>query len=172
MYQISRESNLIQGNVLDVGLSAISEAVKRYEPRLYFKWNPKKREYKGCWELRIKPTEKRIVETINSPVGVIHVLEAKEYNWVNHVKDFETLDYRILDWMFNNDGFRNEAAHKHNQLAQELEKNIDGTRESHEKAKDSEWNYVAKQTVSEWRKVKEDLNSGKSLARALSERGF
>lgn len=121
--KLARESNLIQGHVLDVSRAPLLAALRRYDPQLYIKWNPKKRAGRGCWELRRKPEfktvrEGRFLETpkfgkVFFPGDVFEfdgytlaVPKYHETNFENHVKDFEYLSYDMVKWVADHDLFK------------------------------------------------------------------
>lgn len=122
--KIFRESRIICGHVLDVSRAPLLAALRSYDPHLYFKWNPKKRNGLGVWELRRKPEFKTIRETIIPDDDRIPPTQGDIFYYKgmtisqpkyhetleNHVKDFEILGYHILEWVKKHDmweyGFR------------------------------------------------------------------
>lgn len=116
-------SNLVSGHVLDVSKKPLESALRRYDPQLYLKWNPKKRKGLGIWELRRKPEMKSALagRSIDTPTkGLVYVpgdifdmgdytISVPKYNenhTENHVKDFEYLTYDILAWVSKHDGWQ------------------------------------------------------------------
>lgn len=121
MMQISirGESKLIRGHVLDVSLPLLMGQLKRYDEQLYLKWSASKQRGLGVWELRRKPELKSIREgycldvpnkgTVCFPGDVYdmgeYTITVPKYHETREdcVKTFERLDYRILDWVANQD---------------------------------------------------------------------
>lgn len=119
-FKVKNESRLIQGHVLDVARSPLLAALKSYDPQLYLKWNSKKREGMGCWELRRKPELKSALagRVVVSPsrgefkipgdifdMGdfTLSVPKYNENHVENHVKDFNVLSYEIVAWVAKHD---------------------------------------------------------------------
>lgn len=142
---IGSTSKIVKGHVLDVAQPPLLAALRRYDPQLYLKWNPKKRSGLGLWELRRRPELKsakagRILETPKGHVlfpGDIYefddfTLAVPKYHetTADCVKTFEQLDYRILDWVAKNDlwrfGFKGKKfADEADYLAAKYEEKID-----------------------------------------------
>jgi len=120
--QIKHESKLVQGHVLDCARAPLLAALRRYDPLLYFKWNPKKRAGAGIWELRRKPEFKSVRQSryLDTPKGRVFVrgdvfefegmtISTPQYHETdleNHVKDFDRLTYGILAWVADHDLFQ------------------------------------------------------------------
>ena len=172
MILVSRISNLVQGHLLDSNVKHVEDAIKFYDPLSYLKWNPKKLQGNGCWELRRRPAEKKVLEVVSYKGMDIQVLGYKEYDWVHCVKDFAYCNYNILTWMQEADSFKNDYARRNGLLGQVVESNADATQAQIDETLAKEEAYVTKQVKGEWGKVMQDLDSGVSLARALSKRGF
>lgn len=172
MILVNNVSKLVSGHVLDCKKESVEAALQFYDKLLYLKWNPKKLQGNGVWELRRRPEHKAIKEVISYEGVNYAVLGYKEYDWVHHVKDFAYINYSILEWVQGADSFKNEYAHRNGLLGKVIEENADKTKEIEEASFAQEQDYIARQTKGEWRKVMEDLNSGKSLARSLASRGF
>lgn len=86
--------NTIKGDVMDVDRKHFERALKFYDPRLYTVWNPRKLHGWGCWEIRMKPKEKSIVDHCTWIDGQdVWVLDYAENNMVNHVLDCAFLNY-------------------------------------------------------------------------------
>lgn len=88
---------LIRGHVLDCSRGPLEEALRRYDPQLYISWNTRKLRGWGCWEVRQKPLEKNIIDSLMFKGSTIHVLAYKELDIINHVIDVPFLNYGILD---------------------------------------------------------------------------
>lgn len=119
-------SRLVHGHVLDVAKKPLEEALRRYDPQLYLKWEPKKRRGQGAWELRRKPELKslragRFVDSVRGRFYIpgdvyefdgytLAVPKYHETSAENHVKDFDRLSYEIVAWVAAHDawnyGFR------------------------------------------------------------------
>src|SRR5690242_6715826 len=88
--------SLIKGNVLDCNLKHFQSALQGYDPDLYVKWNPRKLQGWGCWEIRHKPRESQVValEEFNGATYV--VIDKQESNVIHHVLDCGYLNYDAL----------------------------------------------------------------------------
>lgn len=118
-FRVARESQVVQGHVLDVARAPLLAALRRYDPLLYVQWNPKKRGGRGCWELRRRPEFKSLQESrfLDTPRGRVFipgdVYEVAEYticvpkyhetHFENHVKDFDYLTYEMVEWLADHD---------------------------------------------------------------------
>lgn len=152
---VRNESKTIHGHVLDVAHAPLLATLRRYDPQLYFKWNPKKRAGRGIWELRRKPEfksvrEGRYVDTpyrgrvffpgdiFDMPDGSTWVMPKYHENHVeNHVKDFEYLTYDMVDWVAKHDiwgyGYKgklamHEAEYKEGQYLTKIEDEAEAER--------------------------------------------
>jgi hypothetical protein len=177
MYRVSvaRESNIVQGHVLDVARAPLLAALRRYDPQLYLKWAPKKRGGCGLWELRRKPEFKSLREgrVVEAPIKgkvcipgdvfdmgdhTICVPKYHENHAENHVKDFEYLTYEMLEWLSQHDlwghGFRGKNAMKEAEYREaKYEEKID------EEA-DAERQYMIKQHKTQFNDFREYLLAG------------
>lgn len=115
-FEESPLGKIVQGSVWDCNKNNLERALKRYDPRLYIKWNPSKREGHGVWEIRIKPTKKTRVDH----GGGYSSLEWIESDLIHHVLDVPVLHYGLLDKIYEMDAYRfqNYGAH----LDEELDK--------------------------------------------------
>lgn len=173
---IAREGNLIQGSVLDVARAPLLAALRRYDQQLYLKWNSKKREGRGLWELRRKPEFKSVRpgRMIESPRGKVYipgdvfefeglticVPKYHENHIENHVKDFDVLGYHILDWVASKDlwKFGYKGRDTMNQ-AEYLEAKYD---EKIDNDSADEKNYMIKQHRTQFNDFRNYINSGGS----------
>ena len=94
--------SLIKGSIFDCNKNSLEKALKRYDPRLYIKWNPRKREGYGVWEIRIRPRLKTLVRHDENFCS----LEWRESDLIHHVLDVPILSYRILDKIYEMDSYR------------------------------------------------------------------
>lgn len=92
-----------QGHVLDVNKKFLERRLQQYDRQLYLVWNPLKRDGYGTWELRRRPENKTAVFLGIWEGNPVYELRNVEDYQINHVKDFEYLDYRILDWVKQSD---------------------------------------------------------------------
>lgn len=105
--QISKTGNLIVGHVLDVDKTHLERALRFYDSQLYLKWNPKKNEGNGLWELRRRPNEKTLVVKTMFNGSKIGILEYVESDLINHVLDIPFLNYDILNKLRQMDTWEN-----------------------------------------------------------------
>lgn len=103
---VSNIGRTVVGDVLDCKMDPLLRACRDIEPRLYFKWNPKKNNGYGTWELRIKPTHKVGIYQGKYQGNQIFTLEHKEIDIENHIKDFDILNYNIVGWLRAHDTYR------------------------------------------------------------------
>jgi hypothetical protein len=96
-----------KGNVNDCRKSTLERLLKNYDPLLYIKWNPEKRNGIGVWEIRRRPTKKeeyyRGVWIDGTPV---YELDYHENDLVNHVLDIPYLTERVLTKLYEMDTYR------------------------------------------------------------------
>lgn len=95
--EIGPTGYLITGTVFDCNRSTIEEAIKAYDPLLYLKWNPTKQYGMGVWELRRRPEQKSIKETICYCGINYHVLDYRELDVENHVFDLPVLGPYVVE---------------------------------------------------------------------------
>ena len=87
----------VVGHVLDVSKESLELKLRHYEPRLYIKWNPRKRGGWGCYELRLRPEKKYAVPYGEFMGGHLVVAEYHEIEGEAHVYDLPYLGYDLLD---------------------------------------------------------------------------
>ncbi len=175
-------SKLVEGHVLDVAKTPLVAALRRFDPQLYVKWNPKKNQGRGTWELRRKPELKSVREgrSISTPYygdvlvpGDVYdmggwTLAVPKYNenhTENHVKDFDYLTYDMLAWVSSHDlwvhGFRGKLAMDEADYREQ--KYIE--KEENEAAE--ERNYMIKQHRTEFNDFREYILAGGNPARLV-----
>lgn len=162
---IGATGHLIQGDVLDTNKKHLESVIKHYEPRLYLKWNPTKRQGEGKWELRILPETKSIIDVVKYGGNTYCVVDYRENNFDNHVWDLESLNYSVLDRLRECDTWKHSDYErgKQQRITQFLNK-MDLTRESiqdREKANlQSDMLYNLKQDKKILRDFQEKILSG------------
>ncbi len=104
-FEVGVTGALIQGDVLDVNTKTLELALKAYDPQLYLKWNPHKRQGMGVWELRRRPAQKTIKETIKYGGNTYCIVDYKENNFEHHVWDLGHLGYDLLQRLKDGDTF-------------------------------------------------------------------
>jgi hypothetical protein len=117
---IGATGNTVIGDILDVNKTALEARLRDYDPLLYLHWNPSKRRGYGCWELRRRPEKKSVVYA--GSVGDAHYLKLEyvENDIESHVKDFGSLNYKILEWVKAADVWAqsNYQQGRHDQISQ------------------------------------------------------
>lgn len=103
MIKIGPTGRTIQGTVYDCNKTSVEKAIQNYDALLYIKWNPTKNYGMGCWELRRRPEQKSIIDTVEYEGTKFHVIEYKELDIVNHVFDLPVLGYHILERLRKSD---------------------------------------------------------------------
>lgn len=182
MILISGASKTVSGHVLDVAKAPLLAALRRFDPQLYVKWNPKKLAGQGCWELRRAPELKSAREGrfLDSPTRgrvfipgdifdmgdyTLCVPKPHETSMENHVKDFKYLTYDMLSWVSSHDlwsyGYRGknamqEAEYKEGQYLTRVEE-----------AAVAERTYMIKQHRTQFNDFRSYISSGGNPARLL-----
>lgn len=95
-FEVGSTGNLIKGDVLDVSKVHLEAALKAYDALLYIKWNPKKLNGRGCWEVRRRPEYKSVVLSEVYKGNTYSIIDYKELDLENHVIDLVYLSYEIL----------------------------------------------------------------------------
>jgi hypothetical protein len=93
---VSNIGSIIEGHVLDVNKKHLESALKNYDNQLYLKWNPKKKNGFGMWEVRRRPNAKTAVYKTDLGKSKIFELEYVEIDFVHHVLDVDYLNYNVL----------------------------------------------------------------------------
>lgn len=107
--QINNVGNTVEGHVLDINKTYFKQKLRQFDPRLYLKWNPKKRQGHGMWELRIKPLKKTAVY-VGSMEGYSFIkLEDVENDLTHHILDLPTLDMRVFTRLREMDAWTNKT---------------------------------------------------------------
>ena len=144
---------IIEGSVLDCRRGPIEAALKRYDSQLYLKWNPKKKDGQGCWEVRRRPTrmmavfEGFIPDAEGKHTIALYVMEHVESAMVHHILDADVLDWRIPERIKEMDTWGNknwvaDMEHKGEQwLVEQEKKNLEEFKYSvkQHKREFSEW---------------------------------
>lgn len=118
--EVKNTGRIVQGHVLDCRLKPLLQKCQDLEPRLYFKWNPDKKDGRGVWEVRIKPLKKTVIYQGNYQGSNIFVVDYKENAFEAHIKDFDNLNYNILEWLRAHDTYQHHSYSK--KLDYDLEK--------------------------------------------------
>jgi hypothetical protein len=155
---ISPTGRIAKGNVLDCAVGPLERALRDYDPQLYFRWNAKKLKGWGCWELRRRPDNKKVVETAVFEGNTIVRVEYKENNFENHVKDFAFLNYSALKWVQDHDAWK--YGHKGRDFMKEAEYREAKFDEREEDRAVNELEYNLKQHKSEIRAYRDHIASG------------
>lgn len=158
MIHLAPSGRLIEGHVLDCSKGPLLRKVKEYDDQLYFRWNPKKLQGWGCWELRRRPEHKQIVDYVVYEGNTYTRLEYKENDLVCHIKDFPFLNYKILDWLKINDQW--DKSYKAKDFGKELEYKEAKIQEDLEEKADKERTYMLKQHRSQVKDFMSYVNEG------------
>ena len=87
---------LVVGSVHDCDRAGLERALRDFDKQLYLKWNPKKRNGMGCWELRRRPDGKEFVYKTDFAGQKIYQLEYVEQDLVHHIFDLPYLSYELI----------------------------------------------------------------------------
>lgn len=179
--KIDSASKIVRGHVLDVAQAPLLAALRRYDPQLYVKWNPKKNRGVGAWELRRKPEYMTVKESryLDTPRGrvlmagdiyefdgfTISVPKYHETNVENHVKDFDRLSYGMVEWLASHDlwkyGYKgkntnSEAEYKEAKYLDKIDQDADDERQ-----------YMIKQHRTQFQDFAAYINAGGNPNRLL-----
>jgi hypothetical protein len=160
--EVGPTGQTIEGHLLDVNVKAFNEALRAYDPLLYTKWNPRKLNGWGCWEIRRKPTYKRIVDYTISKKLAIFKLEYVENEVINHVLDCAFLNYDAIRKLKEMDTWNK------NHWIHDLEYREAKQRERLEEDAREALKYNLKQIKSATRELKNLVASGQNLDRIMS----
>lgn len=105
--------NVIRGHVLDCAEGPLQARLKKYDPQLYVRWNPKKLSNWGCWELRRRPEFKSVRESFILGGYSIARLEYVENDFESHILDVPYLNYKLLDKVAEIDTWNKSYKAKH-----------------------------------------------------------
>ena len=152
--------SIIRGSVLDVNKRALEEKLRDYDPLLYLRWNPRKLQGYGVWELRRRPEKKSVKSVDHFGGNSIVVIDYVEVAMVNHVKDFAYLNYGILKWLQDHDQFKHNLKY----WGDQVDANLDRAREDARLKAREEMRYTAKQNRREIRGMMELVRAGKNPA--------
>lgn len=88
--------NTVTGHVLDVRKEPLLKIMQDYDPQLYLKWNPDKKQGYGMWEIRRRPNQK--TQVYKTTWGDTHIFELQyvESDLTHHILDVEYLNYHIM----------------------------------------------------------------------------
>lgn len=177
MITMKPTGNTIIGHVLDCSQKPFLEALKLYDPLLYFKWNPKKCAGYGCWEIRRKPEEKtaktsRSIETPRGKVttqGDVYEFDGYTITWpkyhevnlTHHILDLAYLNYNAIEKLKKMDMWeQRDVGYKGKNLTSVLDYNEAKNLERIDEKAASEKAYGLKQIRKEIRYYKDLINSG------------
>lgn len=180
--QTNNNSRLIQGHVLDVSQKPLEETLRRYDPLLYTKWNPKKNRGRGCWELRRRPEFKSVLagRYVDSPTRgrvfipgdvfefdgyTLCVPKYNENSFENHVKDFARLSYEMVAWVAAHDLW--QYGHKGKHTSSEAEYREAKYLEKVDEDADAERQYMIKQHKTQFQDFAAYINEGGNPARLI-----
>lgn len=181
----SSVSKLVTGHVLDVAQSGLVSTLRRYDPLLYVKWNPKKKGGRGVWELRRKPEQKSIRESrfLDTPRGMVFhkgdifefdgftIVEPKyhENSFENHVKDFDYLTYDMVTWLADHDLWKH--GYKGKYVTAESDYREAKYLEKIDEDSDSERQYMIKQHRTQFQDFAAYINAGGNPAELIRHWG-
>lgn len=87
---------LVSGHVLDVAVKPFERALQDYDKQLYVRWNPKKLQGWGCWEVRRRPNKKSLVYRGTHGGASYYEMVYAESDLVHHVLDAAFLNYDAI----------------------------------------------------------------------------
>jgi hypothetical protein len=99
---------LVTGHSNDCNRKTIERQLQDHDKQLYLKWNAKKRNGLGVWEVRRLPNEKEFVFKTEFGSTKIYELEYRELDLVHHVLDVPVLSYELLGRIKRMDAWANK----------------------------------------------------------------
>lgn len=147
-----KTGNIIQGHVLDCNKKWLEAKLQDYDRQLYVKWNPKKRNGRGVWEVRRHPNEKTLVQRC---IGFWE-LQYVESDIIHHVMDAEYLDHRIIDKIKQMDTWQDKNWTK------TLDKKAFEYEAKKRKTNREELTYNLKQHKQYWKDLQEMVRQGRN----------
>jgi hypothetical protein len=153
----------IIGHVRDTDKKTLERQLQDYDKQLYIKWNPKKRQGLGVWEIRRKPDEKSKVFKTEWNGYKIFELEYAEIDLVHQVLDVPFLSYEVLGKIRSMDAWNDK-----NFVANLDYKGAVHKAETDRKARE-ELTYEIKQHKKEWRDFATFIAEGNNLGHVLNK---
>lgn len=152
--QISNLGNTVQGNLFDCSKRLFIRDLKNYDKELYLKWNPKKLDGLGIWEVWRNPTKKTAIDHGEFMGGRLYTLEYKPNNFEHHVKDLDFLSYDFMNDLRKMDMW----ADKH--YLDKLDNAYDDIEEKAELAEEESIKYAIKHNKKLFKEMHEYTKSG------------
>lgn len=156
--------NINVGHVADCNKERLERMLKDYDNQLYIRWDAKRKNGRGCWQIRRRPNDKTQVYQGHYQGQPIFTAEYVEEDLTHHVLDVEVLSYDLVGKIKSMDAW-NE---KH--FINDLEYLEDKASNEARKKNQEDLKYHMKQYRRTWRDMKEALASGQSLGQLL--KGF
>ncbi len=156
MLKTGPTGKLVRGHVLDVAKHGLERMLKDYDPQLYVKWNPKKLNGWGVWEVRRRPSMK-VVSDIVEFQGASYVrIDWFENDIESHILDVPYLNYDVLTKLKSMDMWN-----QNQQYFVDMLESREASHRANEEAKNrADMQYRAKQYKNEFRAFKEAVCSG------------
>jgi len=162
MMLIEPTGKFVIGSVLDCSRKGLERALKFYDNQLYLKWNPKKKQGWGSWEVRRRPDHKTAKYEGKFQTGHLFTLEYREIDLENHVLDLPHLTYDALKIIKKADTWAVK-----NWVDQLEEREEQNKKKLEEKSK-AELKYNLKQFSHEWKDFAQYVSQGGNPGRVLS----
>lgn len=157
---LSPTGKAISGHVLDCAKAPLEKKIKElFDDYLYLKWNPKKLNGWGCWELRRRPEKKKVLETLAFKGNTYTILGYKENNFENHILDVPFLNYSIINKLKSMDTWE-QYGERGKHFGKELEYHEEKSKQLLEEKTRKEREYNAKQLKHELKDFREYVLSG------------
>lgn len=149
--------NVIKGHVLDVNEKLFNEALRFYDKQLYTKWNPKKLNGWGCWEIRRRPEFNSALDVCEFEGNLIFKVGPKEYDMVHHVLDCAYLNYDAIRKLKEMDTWQHGDS---SEYQDEVERRTRDRREKEKELAKKERAYIVQHFKKEVRGFMEAVRSG------------
>lgn len=153
-----------KGHVLDCSIKPFEAKLKEYDEQLYVKWNPKKLNGWGCWEIRRRPEFKSKVDYAVFQGNTYFRTEYKEYDFIHHVLDAPYLNYRIIERLKASDTWKS-SNNKAKTFVNDIEYLEERKQEELKNKAIDERAYALKQQRSQIKDLMEFVSSGGNPAR-------
>jgi hypothetical protein len=148
------EGSLCKGSVMDCSHKTFSEALHFYDKRLYYGWNPYKREGRGVWEVWYEPSYLTAVQDNNLEGYPFFQLVRIANDFEHHVKDLEFLNLDFIRQLGEMDMWKNKS------FAKDLDEKIDTHEKKLEKELSESIKYTVKHNKKEFGQLKELAEHG------------
>lgn len=154
MIETGPTGSVVKGSIWDCSMKAFQRAIKAYDSKLYVKWNPKKNNGYGMWELWREPNDKTWVEVgeLNGEKILAPIFITKSL--VHHVLDMPFLTTNVVSRLREMDAWENKN------FAKQLDEQVDAHEEKVRRQRDEERRAYIREERKYLKEFKELVQSG------------